>query len=228
MPAQNPRWSLDNALGRARVAHRLALKHRAVIEPRLDSGEIDQLAAHRAALGDSSDVGPLTTQKTATASEREIAADAYDLIVLARTAVRRSRNGNAALRSALGVGGDLKQSDTAGILLVLGAIATHSASLRACRMSTGDIEEAAALATALRSADASQTVTQDARADSTEQRNDIQLELEAEVEAIHVAGTLGFRKDAAIRARFARLVSSNGPEQDDDPGPQPVTPAPPA
>jgi hypothetical protein len=39
-------------------------------------------------------------------------------------------------------------------------------------------------------------------------------------------GALAFRKDPVIRGRFERLVSSEGPGAEDDPGAPPAPPAP--
>lgn len=224
MSKSTPRWELEDALRRARTADRLLERHTAKVTPRLDEGTGAQLKADIALLGGPADGAQLGTQKTATATEREIAADAHDLIMLMRNALRRSPKATQALRTAMGVGQQLNPAVTKAVLDALAAIATHAPALRECRIAEADIEEAASLATRLQAADATQKGAQGARTGSTEDRIDAQLRLEAAIDAIHVAGTLAFRKDAAIRGRFERLVSSSGPSAEDqrDPPPDPT------
>ena len=216
MAKAQPKWDQEGAVRRGESADRLLDKHSAELASRIeDPGLSAQLKADLAALKGSSRGAVLGVQKTATATEREIAEDAYDLIMLMRRAVQRSPNGTAALRKAIGVGDDLAPTKTQQTLDVLAAVAANAAGLRLCRVAAADIEEAASLATQLQAADAGQTSAQQARASSTEDRVDIQLRVEEAVDAIHVAGMFAFRKQPAIRTRFERLVSASGPSADD-------------
>lgn len=217
MAKAEPRWDQAGAIRRGESGDRLLEKHSAELASRIeDPGLSARLKADLATLKGTSRGGVLGVQKTATATEREIAEDAYDLIMLMRKAVQRSPNGTAALRKAIGVGDDLAPTKTQQILDVLAAVAANAAGLRLCRVAADDIEEAASLATQLQAADAGQTTAQQARAGSTEDRVDTQLRIEEAVDAIHVAGMLAFRKQPAIRARFERLVSASGPSAEDE------------
>lgn len=227
--ATKPRWDLEDAKRRARVAAHLAERHGAQLTPRLEAGLLDQLAADRIFLGDASDARPLTAQKVATATEREIAADAHDLVMTIRNVVARSGSANAALRTAIGIGDGLRKDDTKGVLAALKAIETHAESLRAVGVHSDDVAEAAALAASLRAADDAQSTSMNARADSTEARVAAHLRLEAAVDSISSKGALAFRKDPLVRARFERLVADGGPQADDDRGgPGPLDPPVPA
>src|SRR5690606_18769925 len=77
--AATPKWDLDSALNRGRAAHRLLEDNSEVLTPELEEGLGAQLEADIAFLSVESDGGALGTQRTATATEREIAEDAQDL-----------------------------------------------------------------------------------------------------------------------------------------------------
>lgn len=222
--AKKPRWLLDSALTRGRIASRLAVKH--ALADRLEPGRLDRLTADRVALGEQSDHGPLTAQKTATADERETAEDAHQLIMLIRNAVKRSPRGTKKLRTAIGVGDDTRAATTRKLIATLDAVVANGVDLGACGITSADVVEAGDLAAQLRGKDSTQKATMDARAGSTEERSAAHLRIEAAVDDIHAMGTLQFRRDAAVREVFERLVSSSGPRAEDDPGaPAPVPPA---
>lgn len=215
MAKARPRWDQAGAVRRGETADRLLDKHGEALASRIeDPGLSTQLKADLTTLKGSSRGAALGTQKTATASEREIAEDAYDLLMVMREAVKRSPNGTATLRKAIGVGDNLDPGNTRGILDVLAAVAAHADGLRQCRIGADDIAEAASFATQLQDADDGQTSAQQARAGSTEDRMDTQLRIEAAIDVISTVGVLAFRKQPAIRARFERLVSASGPSAD--------------
>lgn len=227
MAASKPRWELNDALRRARVGAHLVTLHSAEVVPRLDAGLMDQVATDRVFLGDASDAKPLTDQKTATTNERELAADGHDLVMAIREAVARSPKATETLKTAMGIGDGLRPTDTRGVLDTLGAVGRNADALRAIGVQNQEIEEAASLATQLRGANAAQDVSIDARSDATHDRVTAQLRLEAAVDVISSQGALAFRKNAAVRERFERLVSSTGPLAEDDPTP-PLDPPVPA
>ena len=228
-----PRWSPDDAKRRARIAYRLATKHQAAVEPRLSPGLLAQLAADRAALGDASvgSLSALATQKTATATERDLAAKGHRLALRVREVIRRSPNAPAHLWAALGIGDALRPGDTAGVAAALDALASQAAALAAHGILPSDIAKAQALSAQLKGADASQDASRDARAVAIEDRVDAQLRLERAVDQIASRGAMAFDEDvpaeAVIVERFERLVSASGPTAEDetDAGPEPA-PAP--
>ncbi len=205
------RWTAESALARGRAADRLLDDNSDVLTPELEDGFGAQLKSDLAFLSVDDDEKALGDQRTATATEREIATDAHDLLMLIREAVRRSPKGTPRLRAAVGVGHTLNATDTRGILDALGAVATHADGLRTCRIPASAIGEAADLATALQSADSGQSDAIQGRASSTDSRLEAQLRLEGAIDTIHMAGLFAFRKDPAKRARFEALVSSSGP-----------------
>lgn len=220
--AATPKWDLDDALNRGRAADRLLDDHSDVLTPELEDGLGARLKADLAFLSVENDGRALGDQRTATATEREIAKDAHDLIMLVRRAVQRSRQASESLRTAMGVGTTLHPGHTRQILNGLGAIATHADALRAIHVPTAVITEAADLAAQLQAADASQSEAIKGRASSTDARRDAHLRIEEAVDAIHVAGLFLFRKDPAKRARFEALVSSSGPGRSEPSEPSPA------
>ena len=228
-----PRWSPDDAKRRARIAYRLATKHQAAVEPRLSPGLLAQLAADRAALGDASvgSLSALTGQKTATATERDLAEKGHRLVLRVREVIRRSPSAPAPLWAALGIGDNLRPTDTAAVAAALDALAGQAAALAAHGILPSDIAKAQALSAQLKGADASQDASRDARAVAIEDRVDAQLRLERAVDQIASRGAMAFDEDvpaeAVIVERFERLVSASGPTAEDetDAGPEPA-PAP--
>lgn len=228
-----PRWSPDDAKRRARIAYRLATKHQAAVEPRLSPGLLAQLAADRAALGDASvgSLSALTGQKTATATERDVAEKGHRLVLRVREVIRRSPSAPAPLWAALGIGDNLRPTDTAAVAAALDALAGQAAALAAHGILPSDIAKAQALSAQLKGADASQDASRDARAVAIEDRVDAQLRLERAVDQIASRGAMAFDEDvpaeAVIVERFERLVSASGPTAEDetDAGPEPA-PAP--
>lgn len=229
-----PRWSLDDTRRRGRVALLLATQHQAALEPRLDAGLLAQLAADLATLGDGavSRVTALNVQKTATATERELADDGHDLVMRVRAAVRASPLSTEAQRTALGVGDSLKATDTAGVVAALERLVAVGAELASFGVLPSDLAEAASLASALRGADGGQGSASDARLVDTSGRAAAQLRVELAVRQIAARGPLAFPGkqpgSAAVRAAFDRLDSRTGPTAEDEaptPAPNPA-PAP--
>ena len=228
-----PRWSPDDAKRRARIAYRLATKHQAAVEPRLSPGLLAQLAADRAALGDAGvgSLSALTGQKTATATERDVAEKGHRLVLRVREVIRRSPSAPAPLWAALGIGDNLRPTDTAAVAAALDALAGQAAALAAHGILPSDIAKAQALSAQLKGADASQDASRDARAVAIEDRVDAQLRLERAVDQIASRGAMAFDEDvpaeAVIVERFERLVSASGPTAEDetDAGPE-TAPAP--
>jgi hypothetical protein len=228
----SPRWTQEDALRRARTAVRLVQRNDAQITPRLSAGLIDRVNADRALLGDARDAVPKGDQKVATATERQIADDAYDLVIAVRNAVKRSAQATPALRTAIGVGDGLRPANTKAVLDALASVVAHASELSACGITAEDTAEASTLASQLGGADAAQKVAIDTRSNATEDRVAAQLRLEAAIDEIQAQGVLAFRKNPTLRARFERLVSSSGPTGEDEqggadsgPGPSGPTPA---
>src|SRR5690606_32994075 len=143
---------------------------------------------------------PLTKQKSATASERELAQEAHDLIMLFREAVRGPK-GTAELRAAMGVGEPLNPAVTKKVLDALAAVAANAAALRACGAGQADINAAAELATKLAAADVKQTESMRARSSSTDGHVALLLRVQALVEAVSIAGKFAFRTNEVVRPR---------------------------
>ena len=231
---KDPRWSLADVQRRARVAYRLAVKHQAAVEPRLPPGMLAQLLADRALLGDAAagKVTSLVGQKIATSTERATSERAHRMVMKLRNLVKRSGD-LPTLRTALGVGDELRASDTAGVVAALQSIVARAAELAPLGVLADDITKAQALAAALSGAEGAQGGAFDTREASTEERHDLQLRVEQAVGRISAVGALAFDDgDAAselVAERFERLVASSGPTEADetDAGDEPAPPAPP-
>jgi hypothetical protein len=231
---KGPRWSLADAQRRARVAYRLAIKHQAAIEPRLPPGLLAQLLADRATLGDAAagKVASLASQKLATRGERVTAERGHRMVMRIRNVVRRGGE-LPTLRTALGVGDDLRPSDTAGVVAALQAIVAQAAELAPLGVIADDVAKAQALAAALSGANVAQGSAFDAREATTEARHEAQLRVEQAIDRVSAVGALAFDDDddaasELVAARFERLVASSGPSaaDEDDVGDEPAPPSP--
>lgn len=223
-----PRWSLDDTRRRGRVALLLATQHQAALEPRLDPGLLAQLAADLATLGDGavSRVATLNVQKTATASERELAEEGHDLVLRVRAAVKASPVASDAVRTALGIGDGLKANVTSDVVAALERLVAQGAALAPFGVLPSDLAEAASLASALRGADGGQGSASDARLLDTSGRAAVQVRVELAIRQIATRGPLAFPgkqpASATLRAAFDRLDSDTGPSaQDEAPTPSP-------
>ncbi|HEV8322349.1 MAG TPA: hypothetical protein VG389_12090 [Myxococcota bacterium] len=216
--ATKPRWKLDDALRRARTATRLTNKHSAAVTPRLDAGLVTQLVSDRETLGDATARGAeaLTGQKTATKTERTTAEGAHAFVIAIRNAVDRTRGAPPPLRTAVGIGDDLRKTDTQGVVAVLRSVVQNASALAACGVSSDDVTKATTMIADLLGADDTQGQKMDDRADHTEDKNDVQLRLEAAVDQISARGALAFVGDPVLKARFERLVASGGPTPEDE------------
>lgn len=215
MSKARPRWERNDTLRRSASTKRLLTKHADVLEPELEEGFVAGFDGDVEALRTGGDAPMLGAQKTATASERELASDAHDLLMIIRALAQRSPKASAALRTALAVGEPLKVTDTNRILELLAVVAAQADALRACGAPAVSIAEAATLAIDLKNADDQQQVKIGERTNTTEDRNDIQVRVEAGVETVSLLGVFLFRKNAAVRGRFERLLSSSGPTKED-------------
>ncbi len=216
MERAQPRWKKDDALRRAEAADGLLDKHIDVLGSRLEVGTSEQLKADIVTFRRIKGSGALGGQKTATATERELAKDGHDLVMAFREAVKRSRKASDALRTAMGVGETLDPSVTQDVLDALEAVATNATELRKCGPTEEDIAEAARIATDLAAADQAQAGSKRARSSTTEDRIDVQLRIEATVDAVWVAARFAFRKQPATLKRFERLIASGTYKADDD------------
>ncbi len=214
MARAEPRWEKSDAERRAEAGIALRDKHIDVLGPRLrdnaKAGLDDDMALFRVMSGGA----VLTTQKTATATERELAESGHALIMAFREAVKRYPGASAALRTAVGVGKQLNSAVTQDVLDALHAVAGNAPALLECGAIQADIDQAAQIAIDLAAADKAQTTTQQNRSGSTGDRIDVQLRIEAAIDAIYVAARFAFLTQPAILKRFARLVASGTYKRD--------------
>lgn len=209
MPSGKPKWSLNDTLRRAEEADRLVDEHGPALEDRIEADTSEKLKGGINEIRAVSKGVPLTKQKSATASERELAQEAHDLIMLFREAVRGPK-GTAELRAAMGVGEPLNPAVTKKVLDALAAVAANAAALRACGAGQADINAAAELATKLAAADVKQTESMRARSSSTDGHVALLLRVQALVEAVSIAGKFAFRTNEVVRPRFEALLATVG------------------
>jgi len=232
-----PRWDRDELLRRGRVAYRLGAQNASVLERRLPAGELEQMRADRARLGDpeASDARARLKQKVATRTERSLSEAGYALITRIRGVVTAEKDAPKELRTAIGVGDKLDARNTNGVLTILASIIEREAALAAYGILPEDIEEARQIHTDLRAADLAQDDAMDARQASTEARQDAHIRLEESIVRLSARAAMAFRHDPILAARFERLRSQTGPTKDDedaageepipvDPSADPVTP----
>lgn len=192
-------------------------------------GLLTQFGADRATLGDASarGTGALAGQKTATTDERAVAAEGHLLVMAVRDAVSRTRGAPATLRTGVGIGDGLKDRDTQRVIAALRAIVEHGTALATCGVTSDDVADARRLADALFAAQGQQDAKMDARSATTEDRNDVQLRMEAAIDEISSRGALATLRDRVAAERFQRLVSHTGPTAEDEQqaGPEPAAQA---
>lgn len=210
MTTGTPKWPLDDTLRRAEDADRLVDEHGAALGDRVEPDTGEKLKTGITELRGVSKGTPLTKQKAATASERDLARDAHDLIMIFRELVKLSPKANAKLRAAMGVGEGLNPGATRKVLDALAAVAENAVELRACGAGQDDIDEAAQLAADLSAADREQSTAMKGRASATDTHVALRLRVQELVESVAVAGQLAFRKNAAIRKRFEALRAGSG------------------
>ncbi len=99
-------WTVDEAITTGSTTYKLALAHRADLEPRLEAGLIDHLAEDVASLrGDSRGTAVAQTEKSeATADKGAVAAAGFKLAHFIRESVKRNHPSDKALQKAFGVG----------------------------------------------------------------------------------------------------------------------------
>src|SRR5690606_12001581 len=120
-------------LRRGRVAYRLGAQNASVLERRLPAGELEQMRADRARLGDpeASDARARLKQKVATRTERSLSEAGYALITRIRGVVTAEKDAPKELRTAIGVGDKLDARNTNGVLTILASIIEREAALAA-------------------------------------------------------------------------------------------------
>lgn len=208
-----PRWTIEGERRRGKDAHDLAVQDRAAIEGRLDAGRIEGIAADLVAIA-AAPVGAQTDlidQKAATGGERATAKDGHDMVMLARESAQRKAPGDLALLRGLGVGDSLRSSDTNGIVTVLQKLVElagpQGTGLVHISIQPSDVKEAEKIASDLGGKDATQLQEMSDRKRGTESRTDLRLRVEAAVDDIAMAGQWAFRKDAAKRSRYEKLLA---------------------
>ncbi|MBI4580354.1 MAG: hypothetical protein HY718_11670 [Planctomycetes bacterium] len=134
MSDPRPKWDPGVALRTGVAAHKLAIDHRARLEPRLTAAVIDGLGVDVATLRMATAETPAvrSDKEGATVTQDQAVADGAELVAAVRTAATRSPNADAALRKSLGVGTKV-QSTVPSVEAALTAIVAHPGRGEGCR-----------------------------------------------------------------------------------------------
>lgn len=189
--------------------HPLAVKHRAVLEPRLAAGFIDGLKADADAVRAASDTAADSrgTRRGATISQNEAMTTGAEIIVRIRALVRTGQPNAKQLWRDVGVGvkpnGSLGRV-TAGLTQILNASTRFPAELRAAGVLQTDLDQARAALSALVAADSSQEQKKLTAKQATQALTATRVRLENNL--VHLASIAGASLSAADARLFADLI----------------------
>lgn len=228
-----PKWEIQKALAAGREALALAKEQKEAVEPRLQAGALDGLAADLAQLDGLRSGRPARTTLVhgLTGSQKEIAKRGAKWVNAIRGSVKRHGAGEG-LRGAVGVGqpvrSGLATSVTTALETILDAAKERPDEIRACGILDADLQNGQALLSALAGARATQDEGMTGKKDLTTLKDKVQVRLEAAVESISSSGYLEFLdRDPLLAQRFADLIPNSG-GGDGDEGEPPADPATPA
>ncbi len=209
--AAKAKWSLSDLPRVGRAALALAQENKAAIEPRLEAGLLDGLAADLDALDGKRAAVPLAREglREATRNQDGAAQSALEFLSAARGAVSRS-GAAAAQRAAFGLKLKLNPGKVSSVVSALEAFidgaARYPDAARGAGLLTADVDQARALRGALVTADALQEAKKETRKSPTAERLLLQKRVEKSIDSIINAGRLAFITQPAISARFKTLV----------------------
>jgi hypothetical protein len=213
MPTQKPRWTSAAVVRAAEQIHPLAVKHRALLEPRLSAGFIDGIKADADAVRAASDAAADArgTTRSATISQNEALDLGAKLVSRIRALVRTGQPTNKALWRDIGVGTRTNGSVarvTAALTQVLNAANRFPAELRAAGVLPGDLDEARAALSALVAADSSQEGKKVSSRQATQALNATRVRLENNL--MHLASVAAASLPAADARLFADALPRTG------------------
>jgi hypothetical protein len=221
-----PKWKLADAQSSGQQALALALEQRTLVEPRLAAGVIDGLTADLATLDGKRSETTRAPEllRAATRTQNEVNSHALELLGAARGALARTRC-TAAERAAFGLSLKLESKKIATTLAGLDALVAGAAKFpavaRAASLLPADLESAAALRSALTTADGAQEQTKKTRTAPKAERDVAQLHVEAAVDSIVAAGLLASVGNPALGARFRALIPTKATRKPKVVPPQP-------
>lgn len=189
--------------------HPLAVKHRAVLEPRLAAGFIDGLKADANTVRAASDTAADSrgTRRGATISQNDAMASGAGLIVRIRALVRTGQPNAKQLWRDVGVGVKPNGSVgrvTAGLRQLLNAATRFPAELRAAGVLQTDLDQAQAALDALVAADSSQEQKKLTAKQATQILTAARVRLENNL--VHLVSIAGASLPAADARLFADLL----------------------
>jgi hypothetical protein len=210
-----PNWELNDAVKAARKTIKAMEKYGKELEPRLPAGITEGLKNDLSVLSGSKVARPafIKTIGAKTKSERAWAKDGADLLSSLRRSLRVCPQSTPDVLKAAGVGSPVYPGKTASVAESLTALLDASKSyvdiFRTAGILDSDLAEARDILKNLLSADEAQQGAMDTKSEMTSQKNDAQLRIEQAVATIAAIGPIHFRKQAAKRAVFEKLLPKN-------------------
>jgi len=152
--------------------------------------------------------------KGLTGNQKDIAKRGARLVSAIREAVRRRADG-IGLQKAVGVGsrvyGNNARSVATALETILDAADKRADELRACGIMEADLKTVRAIFATLSGARGTQDQGMLSKKDLTKQKDKVQLQVEADIEAISTAGALQYlESDPVLAERFESLIPSSG------------------
>lgn len=207
----HPRKTFGSILQNGLTAFDLATKHQSVLEPRLPTGLIDQLAADLSTLGAQVPGAKQAhaAAQSATAQQESALSLGYALVSAIRTAVART-DAPAEVRKAYGVGRRINPRLVKDVKLAIGMIVARAGAAPTEAASLGILSsDVTALSAANEAIQGADEVQEKARANaplSTKARNETARRIMGAVDRIAGAGILQFAASPMERAHFEALI----------------------
>jgi hypothetical protein len=212
MEKAKKQWELGDAIKAAQKTIKVMEKYGKELESRLPAGITEGLKNDLATLKGSKVARPafIKTVGAKTKSERAWAKDGADLLSGLRHALKVCPQSTPEVLKAVGVGSQVNRGKTSSVAesltAMLDAAKRYVDVFRAAGILDGDLAEARAILDNLLSADEAQQSAIDTKTEMTAQKDDAQLRIEQAVATIAATGAIHFRKQAAKRAAFDKLL----------------------
>ncbi len=217
--AKSLAWALWVAIRVGETAWKLAVEHRAGLDPRLPAGMIDGLGADVASLKDAGSGAQVARvgKRTATLTQGEAKRAGHDLALAIRSAVRRGEPDDEAFQKAFGVGVTVVAAKVSSVDSALSAILKAAEAdaerTRGVGILPEDLDEVRRVKEALTSAESTQEGQTVSAKMATSARDEAQRRVQKAVWRVVGAAGLAFRGQLAIAKLFADVIPGHLPEE---------------
>jgi hypothetical protein len=213
--SKKAKWSIEKAIFHGKEALKLALDHRADIEPRLDPGEIDSLQSglERLEAMETGRPAKVTEVKGLTGSQEDIAEKGHAWVAAIRKAVKNRAEGSG-LAKAVGVGLPALKARAKTVATAIEAILTAAkerpSELRACGVLDKDLAKGQAILSAIQGARSIKDDGMTEKKEMTRLKDATQISVEKAVTAISAMGNLEYHDaNPALAQQFLDIIPTD-------------------